>query len=56
MTTYKELFYNSQAEIANAIDNLENILESLKRCMQECEDEAIPEENKIIEINNKKSL
>lgn len=53
MTSYKELFLKSQAIIADAIENLEIISYELKKCMQECENEVISEESKIIEINNK---
>lgn len=56
MTTYKELFLKSQAIIASTIENLEIIADELKKCMQECEDEIISEENKIIDINDKKIL
>lgn len=54
MSSYKELFLKSQGVIADTIENFEVILEELKKCMQDCEDEVISEENKIIEINNKK--
>ncbi len=56
MLGYKELFLKSQALIENTIENLEIISNELKKCMQECEDEVISEENKVININNKKDL
>ncbi|HEZ7986675.1 MAG TPA: hypothetical protein RWO09_07045 [Ruminococcus sp.] len=56
MLSYKELFFKSQAIIADTIESLEIIIEKLKKCMQECEDEVISEENKIIDINSKKDL
>ena len=55
MTSYKELFIKSQAMIADIIDKLEIISEELKKCMQECENEVISGENKIVEVNKKKS-
>lgn len=42
---YKELFYKSQASIADAIDELEDTLEKLKKCMLECEKDIISEKN-----------
>lgn len=56
MSSYKELFLKSQAIIADAIENLEIISDELKKYMQKCEDEIISEENKIIDINDKKIL
>ena len=53
MKDYKELFYRSQATIADAIENLENISEQLKKCMQDCENDIISENNKVIYLNNK---
>lgn len=53
MSSYKELFYKSQSEIAEAIDNIEKILSWLKECMLECEDEVMSMENRIISIQNK---
>lgn len=53
MSSYKELFLKSQGVIADTIENLEIILEELKKCMQDCEDDVISGENKIIEINDK---
>ncbi len=41
MPDYKELFYASQAEIADTIEKLENITESLKSFMCSCEDNII---------------
>jgi len=38
MPNYKKLFYASQAEIADTIEKLENIAESLKSFMCNCED------------------
>lgn len=54
MTSYKELFLKSQAIIANTIENLEIISDELKKCMQDCEEEVISVENKVIDINSKK--
>lgn len=56
MLGYKELLLKSQAIITNTIENLEIISNELKYCMQECENEVISEENKIIDINSKKDL
>lgn len=55
MSTYKELFYKSQAEIANAIDSIEEILSNLKRCMKECEDDigTLPPKSICINISNR---
>ena len=39
MSSYRELFSKSQATIANTIEDLEIILEELKKCMLECEDD-----------------
>lgn len=41
MPDYKELFYKSQAAIADTLDILDEIRTSLIECMQECEDEVI---------------
>lgn len=54
MSNYKELFLKSQSIIANTIENLEIISEELKKFMIYCEDEVISNENRIININNKK--
>jgi len=53
VSSYKKLFYKSQSEIADAIDNIEKILSALKKCMIECEDEVMLMENRIINIENK---
>lgn len=45
MLDYKELFYRSQVEIANAISDLDFISDKLKKCMQKCEQEIIAAEN-----------
>lgn len=55
MTSYKELYLKSQAVIADAIENFEVTTYKMKKCMQECEDEVISGENKIIEINDKEN-
>ena len=54
MSSYKNLFYKSQAEIADAIDDIEKILESLKKCMSEFEECVMSEETSIVYINNTK--
>ena len=54
MLSYKELFLKSQCIIADAIENLEAISEELKKCMLNCEEGIISEEDKIINIDNKK--
>ena len=41
MDKYKEFFYKSQAGMADAIENLEEILYELKVCMIECEEQVI---------------
>ncbi len=51
MNNYKELFYKSQSEIADAIDNMEKILARLKDCMIECEEEIISTECEIKHID-----
>ncbi len=53
MLGYKELFLKSQAIIADAIENLEVISEELKKCMSNCEEDLISNENKIVKIDNK---
>lgn len=44
---YRELFYKSQAAIADTIESLENLSEQLKKIMNECEDEIISDNNNI---------
>ncbi len=55
MSNYKKLFYESQAVVADTIEKLEFIINELKRHMQDCEEEVISEENKIININKQES-
>ena len=50
MDKYKELFYKSQAGMADAIDNLEEILYELKVCMIECEEQVISDNNTEIRV------
>lgn len=52
MTDYKELFYKSQAKIADIIDELDGISKLLRDFMDECEEKVISDEDKNIEINN----
>ena len=51
MVDYKELFYRSQAVIADTIEKFELISDELKKCMQDCEEKIISEDNKITIIN-----
>ncbi len=41
MLNYKDLFYKSQAIIADVIEHLDAISYELKKYMQECEEEII---------------
>lgn len=45
MPNYKELYFQSQAALADAIDTLDKLREQLIRCMQQCEEEATSGEN-----------
>ena len=56
MISYKDLFYKSQTAIADTIEKLDLISTELKKCMQECEDEIIPEDDKVINISEEKGL
>lgn len=51
MPDYKELFYKSQAAIADTIEKLDLLSAQLKVFMQDCEEEAVSEKEKIIMIN-----
>lgn len=51
MNKYKELFYKSQAEMADAIKNLEEILCDLKMCMIECEEQVISDDSTEIHVS-----
>lgn len=42
---YRELFYKSQVEIANAISDLERISARLVECMKKCEQELVTAED-----------
>ncbi len=44
MQNYKQLFYQSQAALADAIKNLEKLTQELKECMQACEETVITED------------
>ena len=44
MADYKELFYKSQTVIADSIDIMNELKESLIACMQELEQEAAADE------------
>ena len=50
MPDYKELFYKSQAAIADTIEKLDLLSAQLKVFMQDCEEEAVSEKEKIIMI------
>ncbi|MCM1227239.1 MAG: hypothetical protein NC320_07420 [Clostridium sp.] len=50
MTDYKELFYKSQAKIADVIEELDGMSQLLKDFMNECEEKVISDEDKNIEI------
>lgn len=52
MIDYKELFYKSQAKIADVIDELDCMSRSLKDFMNECEEKVIVDEDKNIEMKN----
>jgi hypothetical protein len=45
MPDYKELFYISQKAINDTIDTIEEIKAFLIKCMQECEDEIVSDDN-----------
>ena len=55
MPDYKQLFYKSQAEIADIIEQLSQLEDRLKKHMTECEEKVIDSENNVrgntIEIN-----
>ena len=51
MPDYKELFYKSQAAIADTIEKLDLLSAQLKVFMQDCEEKAVSEKEKIIMIN-----
>ena len=55
MPDYKQLFYKSQTEIADIIEQLSQLEERLKEHMLECEEKVIGSENNVrgnmIEIN-----
>ena len=55
MPDYKQLFYRSQAEIADIIEQLSQLEERLKEHMLECEEKVVGDENndskRIININ-----
>lgn len=53
MTDYKELFYQSQAEIAKTIEQLDKIKSDLIKCMQTCEEKVTSDDecNEISENN-----
>lgn len=52
MPDYKDLFYKSQAEIADAIEMLDAMKQQLLECMQYCEDGILDDEDGE---NNKES-
>ncbi len=43
MPDYKELFYKSQAALADAIEAIEQLTDQLRDCMEECEEKVIAE-------------
>ncbi len=44
MENYKQLYFQSQAALANAIETLEKLTEELRWCMNSCEDAVITAE------------
>ncbi len=55
MADYKQLYFKSQAEIADTIDILEQIINNLKKYVLDCEETIMSSENIIIIINPKES-
>ncbi len=45
MSDYKELFYQSQAKLADAIDELDSLSQSLKEFMVEAEESVISKDS-----------
>lgn len=45
MPDYKALFYKSQAEIADTIEQLEELTQKLIKCMQYCEEMVIKDDD-----------
>ncbi len=45
MPNYRELYFKSQAALADAIEALENLQKELIDCMNECEEAVISDES-----------
>ncbi len=55
MPDYKELYYQSQAELADAIELLQNVIRKLAIRMQYCEDRILDGDEEDDEENTKES-
>lgn len=45
MPDYKELYYRSQAALADAVEILDKLKEQLRWCMMDCEERVLSEES-----------
>lgn len=45
MPDYKELYYKSQAALADVMETLDNLKEQLRWCMMDCEECVISEKS-----------